>query len=560
MALADPDRGRRRRRHPARRAVDRRRRHLLARGPPGRGRPARPRPGRRRRLDRRPDPGAVQRPHRGSTSTAAGRTSWSAASSSSRTSPTGGSTGSIRAPRRPCRSPRTARGATPTCGPTPPGAASSPSARTTAATAEPANTIVADPARRRRPAGRSSRAPTSSPRRGCRRTATRLAWLEWDHPDMPWDATLLRVAAFEPDGTLGEAILAAGGPDESIVQPDGRPTARSTSSATGAGWWNLYRLVDGPRLEPLAAMEAEFADPAWIFGRSSLRVPARRRDRGRRPLAAAATTSTGSSRARCVGEVEIAVHRARAACSVGAARGRRRGRPRRRPVGRRPLRSGDAGPGRRPAPGEHRHVRPGDHRRARSRSSSRRPAAGPPTRSTTRRRNPDFRGPDGERPPLVVLSHGGPTSNASTALDLGKQFLTSRGIAVVDVDYGGSTGLRPRVPPAPRRAVGHRRRRRLRRGGAVPRRARRRRPGPAGHRGRQRRRLHDARGARVPRRLRGRDQPLRDRRPGAARHATRHKFESRYNSTAWSARTRRPPRSTASARRATSPTGSRARS
>ena len=54
--------------------------------------------------------------------------------------------------------------------------------------------------------------------------------------------------------------------------------------------------------------------------------------------------------------------------------------------------------------------------------------------------NPEFTGPEGERPPLIVLSHGGPTSNASTALDLTKQFMTSRGIAVLDVDYGGSTG------------------------------------------------------------------------------------------------------------------------
>ncbi len=55
-------------------------------------------------------------------------------------------------------------------------------------------------------------------------------------------------------------------------------------------------------------------------------------------------------------------------------------------------------------------------------------------------RNPRHLGPDGERPPLYVLSHGGPTANASTALDLTTQLLTSRGIAVVDVDYGGSTG------------------------------------------------------------------------------------------------------------------------
>jgi dipeptidyl aminopeptidase/acylaminoacyl peptidase len=54
--------------------------------------------------------------------------------------------------------------------------------------------------------------------------------------------------------------------------------------------------------------------------------------------------------------------------------------------------------------------------------------------------NPDFAAPDGEKPPLVVLTHGGPTSNALTSLDLAKQLQTSRGIAIVDVDYGGSTG------------------------------------------------------------------------------------------------------------------------
>ena len=153
------------------------------------------------------------------------------------------------------------------------------------------------PARRRATRRCSSRAPISSPRRACRRTATRLAWLEWDHPDMPWDATLLKVAAFEADGTLGEAMLAAGGPDESIVQPEWAPDGTLHLISDRSGWWNLYRLVDGPRLEPLAAMEAEFADPAWIFDRSSYGFLRRRRRRGRRPRAAAATTSSGSSRA-----------------------------------------------------------------------------------------------------------------------------------------------------------------------------------------------------------------------------------------------------------------------
>ena len=98
---------------------------------------------------------------------------------------------------------------------------------------------------------------------------SRMAWLEWDYPDMPWDATRLRVAAFEPDGTLGPSTLAAGGPEESIVQPEWAPDGTLHLISDRSGWWNLYRLVDGPRLEPLAPMEAEFADPSWVFDRSS---------------------------------------------------------------------------------------------------------------------------------------------------------------------------------------------------------------------------------------------------------------------------------------------------
>ncbi len=133
---------------------------------------------------------------------------------------------------------------------------------------EPANTIVAIPLD-----GGDARvlvhgpdfvaAPRLSP------DGTRLAWLEWDHPDMPWDATRLRVATIEPDGTLGPAALAAGGPDESIVQPDWAPDGTLHLVSDRTGWWNLYRLLDGPRLEAIAPMEAEFADPAWVFGQSS---------------------------------------------------------------------------------------------------------------------------------------------------------------------------------------------------------------------------------------------------------------------------------------------------
>jgi dipeptidyl aminopeptidase/acylaminoacyl peptidase len=266
---------------------------------------------------------------------------------------------------------------------------------------------------------------------------TRLAWLEWDHPDMPWDATLLRVAAFEPDGTLGAPILAAGGPDESIAQPEWGPDGTLHLISDRSGWWNLYRLVDGPRLEPLAPMEAEFADPAWIFDRSAYGF-----------LADGAIVAIGRSAGRdhlfriepaeLIGELEtpfteldalqVGLHTVVALA----------GSPGDPAVVARldPATLAPAGVLRRAStvtldPGS---ISPPE--------SIEFPTTGertahalfyPPT-------NPDFTGPEGERPPLIVLSHGGPTSNASTALDLTKQFMTSRGIAVLDVDYGGSTG------------------------------------------------------------------------------------------------------------------------
>ena len=79
----------------------------------------------------------------------------------------------------------------------------------------------------------------------------------------------LRIAPVLEDGTLGRSDLAAGGLDESIAQPEWSPDGVLHLVSDRSGWWNLYRLVEGPRLEPLAPMEAEFADPAWIFDRSS---------------------------------------------------------------------------------------------------------------------------------------------------------------------------------------------------------------------------------------------------------------------------------------------------
>ena len=265
----------------------------------------------------------------------------------------------------------------------------------------------------------------------------RIAWLEWDHPDMPWDATRLRVARFEPDGSLGIPELVAGGMEESICQPEWSAAGHLHFVSDRSGWWNIYRLAEGPRLEPLAPMDAEFADPAWIFGRSSYAfladgtVVAVGRAGGRdrlfhvRPGQAVAEVQTPFTEFEGLfaGETSLvtlvgAPDRPSAVVRFDAAT----------LVADEPLRTAsrtllDPAYVSRPEPISF-------------------PTAGgrtahalfyPPV-------NPDIEGPAGERPPLIVLSHGGPTANASTGLDPSKHFFASRGIAVVDVDYGGSTG------------------------------------------------------------------------------------------------------------------------
>ena len=265
----------------------------------------------------------------------------------------------------------------------------------------------------------------------------RLAWLEWDHPDMPWDASRLRVAAFSDDGGLGQSDLAAGGIDESVAQPEWSPDGILHFVSDRTGWWNIYRLAPGPRLEPLSPVEAEFADPAWQFDRSSYgfladgSIVAVGRARGRDRL-------FHISPAESIGEVSspytdigtIRVGPAAIVANVGT------------PTVAPTIVTLD--PATLSTSGVLRH----------STSIVVDPAyisiAEPITFPTAGGRmahalfyrpvNPDAAAPDGELPPLIVRSHGGPTSAAANALELTYQYLTSRGIAVVDVDYGGSTG------------------------------------------------------------------------------------------------------------------------
>ena len=265
----------------------------------------------------------------------------------------------------------------------------------------------------------------------------RLAWLEWDHPDMPWDASRLRVAAFTDDGALGQSDLAAGGIDESVAQPEWSPDGILHLVSDRTGWWNIYRLAPGPRLEPLSPVEAEFADPAWQFDRSSYgfladgSIVAVGRARGRDRL-------FHISPAESIGEVTspytdigtIRVGPAGIVANVGT------------PTVASTIVTLD--PATLSTSGVLRHstslvVDPAYVSIAESITF---PTAGGRMAHALFYRpvNPDAVPPGGELPPLVVRSHGGPTSAAANALELTFQYLTSRGIAVVDVDYGGSTG------------------------------------------------------------------------------------------------------------------------
>ncbi len=268
-----------------------------------------------------------------------------------------------------------------------------------------------------------------------------LAWLEWDHPDMPWDSTRLRVAPVLPDGALGEARTIAGGGGVSIAQPEWSPAGVLHYVSDATGWWNLYALdgsdgLDGPARN-LAPMDAELADPAWVFGRSSYGfrpedgVLAVARSAGRDALLVIADDGS-------VHEVELPFSELEGLQVAGSTAVAVAGGPRDpmtlvrfdavsgRPIG--VLARGVSVPldPELLPQAELIEFPTGDGETARALYFA--PA------------NAAFRGPDDARPPLIVLSHGGPTGNASSALSLDRAFFTSRGIAVVDVDYRGSTG------------------------------------------------------------------------------------------------------------------------
>ncbi len=258
----------------------------------------------------------------------------------------------------------------------------------------------------------------------------RLAFVCWDDPNMPWDASELLVGAFHGDVTLGELRRVAGGAGISISQPRFSPDGVLHYLSDESGYWNL-RDEHGHELAPVAA---DFGGPDWTFGQSSYAFT------GSGRLLAVAERTGGSE----LGVVEkgafsplaleyqsvasLAATASGVAALCGSAT---------QPLGvvvvdesgrtviLRESRELPVGPGYLSVPRAIEFPTTGGGRAH--------ALFYPP-------KNADYMGPLGARPPLIVQSHGGPTASASALVDLKVQYWTSRGIAVVDVDYRGSSG------------------------------------------------------------------------------------------------------------------------
>ena len=263
----------------------------------------------------------------------------------------------------------------------------------------------------------------------------RLAYLAWDHPRMPWVGTTLFVRDLEG----GEAAAVAGGPHESVFQPEWAPDGSALFFISDrSGWWNLYRLdLGGGEARPLAPMAAEFGQPQWVLGMSTYaplspdRLVCSYTANGLETLA---VLEVGSGKLTPVATPYTEFSSVRAEGDTVVFRG---GAPSLAPaIVKLNWRTGVAEVLAR-ATGVADEF--GGYFTTVEHIEFPTEAGGTAFALHYPAFNPDYAAA-GELPPLLVKCHGGPTAAASSTLDLRTQYWTSRGISVVDVNYGGSTG------------------------------------------------------------------------------------------------------------------------
>jgi dipeptidyl aminopeptidase/acylaminoacyl peptidase len=268
-----------------------------------------------------------------------------------------------------------------------------------------------------------------------------LVWLAWDHPDMPWNGTMLYFAAIGENGGPAQARVIAGSASESIFQPEWSPDGkRIVFVSDRSGWWNLYSFDPATgNTTALAPMEAEFGLPQWVFGMSTYTFagPERIVCSYSRSLGRLAVLDLATGK---LNELETPF------TEFESVRG-----------------SGNrivflAGTPHHPTSIVELDLATGQHRVLKKATAvldqadiSKYLAQVEPVEFPTSGgeiayglfyppANPDYAAPAAEKAPLLVRCHGGPTSAATSMLNLSTHFWTSRGIAVLDLNYRGSTG------------------------------------------------------------------------------------------------------------------------
>jgi dipeptidyl aminopeptidase/acylaminoacyl peptidase len=266
---------------------------------------------------------------------------------------------------------------------------------------------------------------------------TQLAWLTWNHPNMPWDGCELWVGEFGPEGTLASTRWVAGGVNESIFQPEWSPDGVLYFASDRNGWWNLQRISAEGEIESVAKVKGELGMPQWLFGMSSYAfvsadlIISSHVEQG---VSRLETIDTRTGKLTVVDSPFTDIQYLRAANGQAVFRGGS-------PTEVASITRFDV------ATGQFETLRRANENEVYPQYFSIPRAIDFPTEAGLIAhgffyppQNPDYRAPEGEKPPLIVKSHGGPTAAASTALSLSVQFWTSRGFAVLDVNYGGSTG------------------------------------------------------------------------------------------------------------------------
>lgn len=265
-----------------------------------------------------------------------------------------------------------------------------------------------------------------------------LAWLSWNHPDMPWDSTYLRVARLDEAGQIAETELIAGGKNESICQPEWGDEGTLYFTSDRSNWWNLYRRGVNGKVEILLEKPAEFAYPHWVFGLSTYTLVGEEKiicayssegcwhlgqiDLLTQQFTEIKTRYTNISDLQASNQGYVVFiggspTEATAVIKLDLATGKEEILKR----------------------GMELEIDPG--------YLSLPEAITFPTTNNLDAyawyyppQNKDYQAPPGELPPLIVKSHGGPTAAATVDLNLRIQYWTSRGFGYLDVNYGGSIG------------------------------------------------------------------------------------------------------------------------